>query len=85
MQDGIAERWIETCRREILDHEIVSGERHLRRLLADYVAYDNTDPVRTRLGDSPDGRAAAASVQGTLVDAGCQWAAWSAGSSLYSA
>jgi transposase InsO family protein len=38
-QNPIAERWVGTCRRELLDHVIVFGERHLRRLLADYVAY----------------------------------------------
>jgi len=35
---------------------IVLGERHLRRLLADYVAYYNFGRVHTALGDSPDGR-----------------------------
>jgi hypothetical protein len=35
---------------------IVLGERHLRRLLADYVAYYNVERVHTVLGDSPHGR-----------------------------
>jgi hypothetical protein len=35
---------------------IVFGERHLRRLLADYVAYYNAERGHTRLGDSPEGR-----------------------------
>jgi transposase InsO family protein len=55
-QNPIAERWVGTCRRELLDHVIVFGERHLRRLLADYVAYYNAERVHTRLEDSPDGR-----------------------------
>ena len=55
-QNAIAERWIGTCRRELLDHVIIFGERHLRRLLADYVAYYNAERVHTRLGDSPEGR-----------------------------
>jgi transposase InsO family protein len=55
-QNAIAERWVGTCRRELLDHVIVFGERHLRRLLADYVAYYNAERVHTRLGDSPKGR-----------------------------
>jgi transposase InsO family protein len=55
-QNAIAERWVGTCRRELLDHVIVFGERHLRRLLADYVAYYNAERVHTGLGDSPDGR-----------------------------
>mgnify|MGYP001814048780 FL=1 len=43
-------------KRELLDHVIVFGERHLRRLLAEYVAYYNAERVHTRLGDSPEGR-----------------------------
>jgi putative transposase len=55
-QDPVAERWIGTCRRELLDRVIVFGERHLRCLLADYVACYNAERVDTRLGDSPEGR-----------------------------
>ena len=40
----------------LIDHGIVFGEGHLRRLLADYVAYYNAERVHTGLGDSPDGR-----------------------------
>jgi transposase InsO family protein len=38
-QNGIAERWVGSCRREILDHVIVLDEQHLRRLIHDYVNY----------------------------------------------
>jgi len=55
-QSAIAERWVGTCRRELLDHVIVFGERHLRRLLVDYVAYYNAERGHARLGDSPRGR-----------------------------
>jgi transposase InsO family protein len=55
-QNPFAERWVGTCRRELLDHGIVLGERHLRRLLADYGAYYNVERVHTGLGDSPNGR-----------------------------
>ncbi len=55
-QNPFAERCIGTCRRELLDHVVVLSERHLRRLLADFVEYDNADRVHTRLEDSPDGR-----------------------------
>jgi transposase InsO family protein len=42
-QNGTAERWVSTCKRELIDHVIVLGEDHIRRLLRDYVAYYNAD------------------------------------------
>jgi transposase InsO family protein len=56
-QNGIAERWVESCRRDLLDHVIAFDEAHLKRLLSDYVAYYHED--RTHLGlekDTPNGR-----------------------------
>jgi putative transposase len=47
-QNGVAERWIESCRREFLDWVIPLNEQHLRRLLSDYVRYYHED--RTHLG-----------------------------------
>jgi hypothetical protein len=47
-QNGIAERWVESCRRDILDRVIALNEAHLKRLLRDYVAYYHED--RTHLG-----------------------------------
>ena len=47
-QNGVAERWIGSCRRELLDHIIALSERHLRRLLSEYVSYYHAD--RTHLG-----------------------------------
>src|SRR6266849_2136187 len=44
-QNGVAERLIGSIRRECLDHIIVSGEAHLRRILVSYAAYYNS--VRT--------------------------------------
>src|SRR5262249_676134 len=38
-QNGTAERWIGSCRREFLDHIVALNERHLLRLLRDYVSY----------------------------------------------
>jgi putative transposase len=46
-QNGVAERWIESCRRD-LDHIISVNERHLKRLLSEYVRYYHED--RTHLG-----------------------------------
>jgi transposase InsO family protein len=47
-QNGVAERWIATLRRELLEHAVILNERHLRHLLGEYVAYYNND--RTHLG-----------------------------------
>jgi putative transposase len=40
-QNGVAERWVGSCRRELLDHVIAINESHLKRLLSSYVAYYN--------------------------------------------
>jgi transposase InsO family protein len=53
-QNGHAERLIGSIRRECLDHIIVFGEAHLRRILAAYAGYYNE--LRTHLSldkDSP--------------------------------
>jgi putative transposase len=47
-QNGVAERWVGSCRRELLDHVIALNERHLKRLLSQYVSYYHDD--RTHLG-----------------------------------
>ena len=39
-QNGVAERWIGSVRRELLDQVVVLNERHLRRLLNEYVGWD---------------------------------------------
>jgi transposase InsO family protein len=40
-QNGFAERLIGSIRRECLDHLIVFGEEHLRRILKSYADYYN--------------------------------------------
>ncbi len=56
-QNGFAERWVGTLRRELLDHVIVLGERHLLRLVRQHVAYYNSDRPHMSLGgDSPVSR-----------------------------
>jgi hypothetical protein len=39
--DSFAERYVETLRRECLDHLLIHGERHLRRVLAVYAQHYN--------------------------------------------
>jgi hypothetical protein len=57
-QNGTAERWVGSCRREILDHVIALDERHLLRLMRDYVSYHHQDRVHDSLEkDTPDKRA----------------------------
>jgi len=46
-QNGVAERWVGNCRRDLLDHVIVLNKRHLRRLMKEYVHYYHED--RTHL------------------------------------
>jgi transposase InsO family protein len=40
-QNGVAERLIGSIRRECLDHVVVFGEAHLRRILRSYTSYYN--------------------------------------------
>jgi transposase InsO family protein len=59
-QNGVAERWVGSCRRDLLDHVIPLSERHLKRLLSEYVRYYHAD--RTHMGlakDTPSGRESA--------------------------
>ena len=56
-QNGIAERWVGSCRREILDHVIALNETHLRRLIRDYVNYYHEDRIHDSLEkDTPNRR-----------------------------
>ena len=55
-QNGVAERWVGSCKRELIDHVIVFNEDHLRRLLREYVSYYNAERVHTVIRDAPEGR-----------------------------
>ena len=56
-QNGTAERWVGSCRREILDHIIAVNEEHLRRLMREYVKYHHEDRVHDALAkDTPNRR-----------------------------
>jgi transposase InsO family protein len=57
-QNGYAERLIGSIRRECLDHIVVTGEQHLRHILARYMDYYNAVRTHLSLGkDAPNGRA----------------------------
>jgi len=47
-QNGVAERWVASIRREMLDHVIPLNERHLMRVSLEYILYYHDD--RTHLG-----------------------------------
>jgi len=51
-QNGAAERWVATVRRDLLDHVIVLDERHLQRLLSEFVEYYHDDRTHLALGKS---------------------------------
>ena len=52
--NAVAERVIRTLRNESLDHLIILNEQHLRVVLAEFVAYYNTErPHRSLLLDTP--------------------------------
>jgi transposase InsO family protein len=53
-QNGVAERWVGSCRRELLDYVIVFNEAHLRRLVREYLGYYHADRIHDGLGkDTP--------------------------------
>ena len=54
--NGIAERLVRTLRKECLDHIVPLSQRHLRRVLLEYVDYYNsTRPHRTLELETPVG------------------------------
>ena len=54
--NAVVERAIGTIRRECLDYVLVFGERHLRQVLREYVAYYNaTRPHQSLAAEPPDG------------------------------
>jgi transposase InsO family protein len=57
-QNAYVERLIGSARRECIDHVIVLGESHLRRIMSSYAAYYNESRTHLSLGkDAPIGRA----------------------------
>ena len=56
-QNGFAERLIRSIRRECVDHIVVLGEAHLRRILGEYAAYYNESRTHRSLDkDAPVSR-----------------------------
>ena len=56
-QNPVAERWIGSCRREMLDHVVVFGERNAVQLVRSFLDHYHTDRAHMGLdGDTPDRR-----------------------------
>ncbi len=66
-QNGVAERFVGSCRRDLLDHVIVLNERHLKRLMTEYVRYYHDD--RTHLGLVKQTPACREVAKGTAISA----------------
>jgi putative transposase len=59
-QNGVAERWIGNCRRDLSEHVIVVNERHLKRLINEYISYYHEDRTHLALEkNTAEGRPAA--------------------------
>lgn len=66
-QNGVAERWVESCRRDLLDHIIAIDERHLKRLLSEYVRYYHEDRTHLGLGKGTPGNRASSVAFGRIL------------------
>jgi putative transposase len=68
-QNPFAERLVGSIRRECLDHVIVLGEKHLRRILTSYFDYYGKSRTHLSLGkDPPEPRAIHPPESGDIVE-----------------
>ena len=51
--NAIAERWVGSARRECLDRMLITGERHLRLVLSEYVDHYNAHRPHRALQQKP--------------------------------
>jgi putative transposase len=51
--NALAERWVQSAKRETLDHFVVFGEAHLRYLLGEFQVYFNERRPHQSLGNAP--------------------------------
>ena len=68
-QNPYAERVIGSIRRECLDHMVILGERHLKRVLSSYAEYYHKARTHLSLGkDTPHRRPIQSPEQGKIVE-----------------
>jgi transposase InsO family protein len=68
-QNPYAERLVGSVRRECLDHMIVLGEQHLRRILSAYFSYYHKSRTHLSLGkDAPEPRAVHHPSMGNIIE-----------------
>ncbi|MFI5340680.1 MAG: integrase core domain-containing protein [Candidatus Methylomirabilales bacterium] len=58
-QNGVAERWVGSCRGELPDHVIALDERHVKRLRSSYLRSYHEDRTHLGLGQQTPARRAA--------------------------
>jgi putative transposase len=66
-QNGVAERWVGSCRRDLLDHIIALNERHLQRLLSAYASYYHDDRTHLGLRKATPGRRIRSAATGPVI------------------
>lgn len=59
--------WVGSCRRDLLDHVIALNDRHLKRLLADYVRYYHEDRTHMSLQKQTPGGRVRSAARGRVV------------------
>lgn len=69
-QNGAAEKWVGSVRRECSDHVIALNEAHARRIAREYVAYYHEDRTHLGIGNPRLGRSGSVNPQ-TDFSMGC--------------
>jgi putative transposase len=66
-QNGVAERWVGSCRRKLLDQIIPLNERHLKRLLLEFISYYHDDRTHLDLHKQTPGSRAHSVGRGPVI------------------
>jgi len=66
--NAIMERWVQTCRCELLDRTLIWNQAHLLHALRDYLIHYNTARPHRALGQLPPAQAHAQPLQIDLAE-----------------